>query len=77
MDMVKSIKQLSIRYVNGNKYKSRYEMLNQVVMEYWTYGEHGVLVCLEMLSLQQNRLMTFSAYVTQAGQTKFEGIGQT
>ena len=29
------------RYVNGNKYKSRYEMLNHVVMEYWTYGEHG------------------------------------
>ena len=28
------------RYVNGNKYKSRYEMLNHVVMEYWTYGEH-------------------------------------
>ena len=29
------------RYVNGNKYKSRYEMLNHVDMEYWTYGEHG------------------------------------
>ena len=29
------------RYVNGNKYKSRYEMLNHMVMEYWTYGEHG------------------------------------
>ena len=28
------------RYENGNKYKSRYEMLNHVVTEYWTYGEH-------------------------------------
>ena len=27
------------RYVNGNKYKSRYEMLNHMVMIYWTYGE--------------------------------------
>ena len=29
------------RYVNGNKYKSRYEMLNHVAMEYWSYGENG------------------------------------
>ena len=28
------------RYVNGNKYKSRYEMLNNVAMEYWLYGEY-------------------------------------
>ena len=29
------------RYVNGNKYKSRYDMLNHVVTEYWVYGEFG------------------------------------
>ena len=29
------------RYVNGNKYKSRYEMLNHMAMEYWSYGECG------------------------------------
>ena len=29
------------RYVNDNKYKSRYEMLNHVAMEYWSYGEYG------------------------------------
>ena len=28
-------------YVNSNKYKSRYEMLNYVVTEYWIYGESG------------------------------------
>ena len=28
-------------YVSSNKYKSRYKMLNHMVMEYWTYGEHG------------------------------------
>ena len=28
------------RYVNGNKYKSRYEMFNHVAMEYWSYGEN-------------------------------------
>ena len=29
------------RYVNGNKYKSRYEMLNHVVTEFWIYVEFG------------------------------------
>ena len=29
------------RYVNGNTYKSRYEMLNHVALEYWSYGECG------------------------------------
>ena len=33
-----------------------------------------VLICQEMLSLQQNRLATFSAYVTQAGQTTLDGV---
>ena len=29
------------RYVNRNKYKSRYDVLNHVVTEYWVYGEYG------------------------------------
>ena len=29
------------RYVNRNKLESRYEMLNFVALEYWSYGENG------------------------------------
>ena len=29
------------RYVNRNKFESRYEMLNFVALEYWSYGENG------------------------------------
>ena len=29
------------RYVNRNKFKSRYKMLNYVALEYWSYGENG------------------------------------
>ena len=29
------------RYVNKNKYKSRYDILNHVVIEYWVYVEFG------------------------------------
>ena len=31
----------TVRYVNKNKYKSRYDILNHVVTEYWVYGEFG------------------------------------
>ena len=66
------------RYVNGNKYKSRYEMLNHLVTEYWIYGEQGEGFGMPRNAfLQQNRLTTFSAYVKQAGQTMLYGVGQT
>ena len=29
------------RYVNRDKFESRYEMLNYVVLELWAYGENG------------------------------------
>ena len=29
------------RYVNSRKYKCRYDMVNNVVTEYWVYVEHG------------------------------------
>ena len=61
------------RYVNGNKYISRYEMLNHVVKEYWIYGEFGV-------GFGMPRNAFFTAETTdniQAGQKTFDGVGQT
>ena len=66
------------RYINGKKYKSRYEMLNHAVMEYWLYRENGDGFGMQRNAfLLQIRLTTFSVYVAQAGQTVLNGVGQT
>ena len=66
------------RYINRNKLESRYEILNFVALEYWSYGENGtVLVCRQMHFLPEIRPTTFRGYVAQAGQTVLNGVGQT
>ena len=63
------------RYVNGNKHKSRYEMLYHVVTEYWIYGEHR-----EGFGVPRNAFFTAEPTddiqrlrTTQAGQTTLDG----
>ena len=66
------------RYVNKRKYESRYDMINQVVTEYWVYSEYG-----EGFGIPKNAFFTtdeidnICVFASQAGQKISNGAGQT